>query len=66
MKLPFCAIEKITSYYKQPIIIDFVTFFRCIIAATIKRNDFLKIMNKPSRYLSRRGLELDIDPFTSL
>jgi len=51
-KIPFFYKEKIVSPYDKPYIKDLVSYldFAC---GGFKRGDFLKIMNKPLRYITR-------------
>lgn len=58
-KIPFSCREKIKNPYENPIIRDVEAYFRLAIGKADRR-DFIRIMNKPLRYLSRAAVSENI------
>lgn len=56
-RIPFVMKESCNSIFKHFIALDIISYLRFFLAGK-KRSDFLRIMNKPLRYLSRNALSL--------
>lgn len=56
-RIPFVMKEFCNSIFKHFIALDIISYLRFFLAGK-KRSDFLRIMNKPLRYLSRNALSL--------
>lgn len=54
-KIPFTLRDKITDFYSRPVIDVILSYIR--FALTGRREYFLKIMNKPLRYIKRYGID---------
>lgn len=54
-KIPFIMKESCNSIFKHFVSLDIMSYFQFFLAGK-KRKDFLRIMNKPLRYLSRNAL----------
>ncbi len=53
--LPFCTKERIPNLYDHWIARDILAYFRLALGSRA-RQDFLRIMNRPKRYISRESL----------
>ncbi len=62
--IPFTAKDNIPNLYEHWIAKDFFAYIR-IAEGSRKRRDFLMIMNRPKRYLSRESLEGEDISFTA-
>lgn len=60
--IPFTAKDKTPNMYEHWIAKDLFAYFR-LAAGSLKRRDFLMIMNRPKRYLSRESLEKETVSF---
>ena len=54
--IPFIAKDKIPNLYEHWIARDIFTYIR-IAQGSRERKDFLKIINRPKRYIGRESLE---------
>lgn len=54
-KIPFVMKDSCNSIFKHYIALDIIAYFNFFLAGK-KRSDFIRIMNKPLRYLSRNAL----------
>ncbi len=54
-RIPFVMKESCNSIFKHFIALDFIAYLKFFLEGK-KRSDFLRIMNKPLRYLSRNAL----------
>lgn len=60
--IPFAAKDKVPNVYEHFIAKDLFAYIR-IAQGSRRRHDFLKIMNRPNRYLSRAGLSAETVSF---
>lgn len=56
--IPFCTRESIPSLYEHWVALDIIAYIRVALGSR-ERGDFLRIMNKPKRYISRDMLNGD-------
>lgn len=53
--LPFCTKDRIPNLYEHWVAKDLITYFHLALGSR-KRSDFLRIINRPKRYISRESL----------
>ncbi len=56
--IPFCTRESIPSLYEHWVALDIIAYIKVALGSR-ERGDFLRIMNKPKRYISRDMLNGD-------
>ena len=61
--IPFCCREKLRSFYEEAVCMDLFAYLR-LASGRMERADFLRVMNKPLRYISREALARG-GPFSS-
>ena len=52
--IPFCCREKLRIFYEEPVCMDLLAYLR-MASGGMERGDFLRVMNKPLRYISREA-----------
>ena len=62
--IPFKLRDKVTDFYSHPIVLVILAYIR--FSMTGQRKYFLKIMNKPLRYIKRFGLDEEMIDCTQL
>lgn len=57
--IPFCIREKLENIWEHPVTKDFLAYL-AFATELGKRSDFLRIMNKPLRYISRKAASSEL------